>query len=139
MDNFEGDVDTLPPMHFSGLTGDHRQIKNRFEALFTEQVLSITGEASMEAYTDAAYGTGRWLRRIWRFAQHGFNSNHQDYLLRMLEKEWTETYGYACLKPAYSDDEDAGESEASDESIEHASHSDEEEVTESVSTLSLDQ
>lgn len=89
-DGFDGDADLLPPDHYSELSGDAQRIKQHFEASFADKVLSISGIATMKTYVDEAYGTGRWIRRLWDFAKHGFGSNEDVNRLENLEREWSQ-------------------------------------------------
>jgi aminoglycoside phosphotransferase (APT) family kinase protein len=85
---FDGDVDFLPTNHYDDLEGDAAQIKRHFEEAYTRAVMSTTEYSSREDYLDDAYGTGRWLRRLARFAHHGFTYPEDARRLEHLEHEW---------------------------------------------------
>jgi hypothetical protein len=87
--HFHG-IDSLEPAYHSNLAEDAKRIKQHFEAAYVDKVMSIGGGASIETYHDEAYGTGRWLRRLWYFAKHGFHSNEDMKRLYRLEQDWSE-------------------------------------------------
>ncbi|KAK5726718.1 hypothetical protein LTR15_002606 [Elasticomyces elasticus] len=90
-DGVDGDADTLPLGHYSELTGDPCRVKEYFESSFAEQVMHIDDTTtSKQTYMDEAYGTGRWLRRLWRFARYGVNDQNDVERLERLELEWSQ-------------------------------------------------
>lgn len=68
------------------------RIKERFEQVMVENIYTPRyGAKATEVYQDDAYGKGRWLRRIWRFASEGFSMYPIHYLrMQQLDREWTE-------------------------------------------------
>jgi len=88
--DYDGDIDALAPTYYSGIEGDDQQIKRRFEEKYIKKVMALGHHGRMEAYVDEAYGTGRWLRRLWRFARYGFSSEQDVKRLNKLEQEWLE-------------------------------------------------
>ncbi|KAK5171478.1 uncharacterized protein LTR77_004623 [Saxophila tyrrhenica] len=84
---FDWDADTLQPDHYSGLTGEPQIVKQRFEALYRNQVISINGKWDIEEYVDVAYQTGRWLRNLERFTMCTFSEKSEVDLLDRMELE----------------------------------------------------
>ncbi|KAF1988465.1 hypothetical protein K402DRAFT_452709 [Aulographum hederae CBS 113979] len=92
-----------------------KQVKSRFETLFVEAMnevlqsgdfssINSSSEGSVsepekveaadgllftrEMYEDMAYGRGRWLRRLWRFAKDGFYSHTDIYKFDQFKEHW---------------------------------------------------
>ncbi|KAK3624587.1 hypothetical protein LTR56_020934 [Elasticomyces elasticus] len=90
-DGIDGDADTLPLGHNCELKGGPSCVKEYFESSFAERVMRIDdATTSKRTYMDEAYGTGRWLRRLWRFARYGVNDQHDVERLERLELEWSQ-------------------------------------------------
>ncbi|KAI5203895.1 hypothetical protein E4T39_03959 [Aureobasidium subglaciale] len=93
---FDSDSDMLPLEFYKEINADHLtaedvKIKERFEQVLVEKLYQRYGSKALEAYQDDAYGRGRWLRRVWRFANEGiFSSPNHDDRFDQLLKEWTE-------------------------------------------------
>lgn len=65
-------------------------MKNFFESEITEKLYGDPPSASREAYLDDAYGRGRWLRCLWRFALEGFYDNQHVDRFNEFDKAWSE-------------------------------------------------
>ncbi|CZR65602.1 uncharacterized protein PAC_15502 [Phialocephala subalpina] len=71
------EADLAPPIE---LTGDQREIKEKFDEVTT----------SIPSYQDDAYHSGRWLRRLWAFALHGFTYSQDWDRYGTLVQDWDE-------------------------------------------------
>ncbi|THX54936.1 hypothetical protein D6D06_05194 [Aureobasidium pullulans] len=83
-------------------------VKQRFEDAMVEKLYNEYGANAHAKYLDDAYGRGRWLRRIWRFASEGFHfyPTHWN-RFQQLEREWTEykkVNGIECDPPEFAED-----------------------------------
>lgn len=94
---YDNDFDWMPleyyqkenPQHFNA---DGVKVRRRFEEAIVKALYSKQyGEKAHAKYLDDAYGRGRWLRRIWRFASEGL-SMYPTHWRRMqqLDREWAE-------------------------------------------------
>lgn len=94
---YDNDFDWMPieyyqkenPQHFNA---DGVKVRQRFEEAIVKALYSKQyGEKAHAKYLDDAYGRGRWLRRIWRFASEGL-SMYPTHWRRMqqLDREWAE-------------------------------------------------
>lgn len=94
---YDNDFDWMPleyyqkenPQHFNA---DGVKVRQHFEAAIVKALYSEKyGEKAHAKYLDDAYGRGRWLRRIWRFASEGL-SLYPTHWRRMqqLDREWAE-------------------------------------------------
>lgn len=76
------DVDLLPPAHYvpgtGRLDGDKPLVRERFKARLIDRLSAIYPKIDRATYLDDAYGRGRWLRLVARFAIHGVHDN-RDY------------------------------------------------------------
>lgn len=61
------------------LSNDMKDLKARFDTLAAEK---------LDGYLEDAYGSGRWLRGIWRFAKLGIYSTWYLDLVELLFKDW---------------------------------------------------
>lgn len=99
--HYDGDVDLLPLELYNEAGGrlseEDLQVKKFFESEFTEKLYGDSSPASLEAYFDDAYGRGRWLRRLWRFALDGFSDNQHIDRFNEFDKAWSE-YRDSALK-----------------------------------------
>jgi hypothetical protein len=82
------DVDTLPSDYYSQISTDAKAVKNHFEKSYIEHVLGLDSQKGVQEYSDMAYGTGRWLRRMWWFVESEFDDAEDAELLDRLEREW---------------------------------------------------
>ncbi|KAH0282634.1 hypothetical protein M436DRAFT_67711 [Aureobasidium namibiae CBS 147.97] len=73
---YDGDVDLLPP-----------ELSLRPAIVCQRKTYS---PASREAYLDDAYGRGRWLRRLWRFALDGFSDSQHIDRFKNFDEAWSE-------------------------------------------------
>jgi hypothetical protein len=82
------DVDALPSDYYSQIPKDAKAVKDHFEKSYINHVLGLDGKKGAQEYTDMAYGTGRWLRRMWWFVESEFDDAEDGKLLEQLEREW---------------------------------------------------
>ncbi|KEQ59812.1 uncharacterized protein M437DRAFT_77916 [Aureobasidium melanogenum CBS 110374] len=92
--HYYGDMDLIPPELYSDartrLSKEDLQVKKFFESEITTKLYGDTSSASREAYLDDAYGRGRWIRRLWRFALEGFYDSQHISRYEDFDKDWTE-------------------------------------------------
>jgi hypothetical protein len=92
--DYDGDVDLLPPELYSEaskrLSEENLQVKRFFETEISKHLYGDSSPASREAYLDDAYGRGRWLRRLWRFALDGFSDSRHVDRFKKFDKHWLE-------------------------------------------------
>lgn len=110
---WDGDYDWMPLEWYqkenkTNLTADGMRVKQRFEDALVEKLYKEYGANAHAKYLDDAYGRGRWLRRIWRFASEGFHfyPTHWN-RFQQLEREWTEYKkfnGIECDPPEFAED-----------------------------------
>jgi hypothetical protein len=93
---YDNDFDWMPLEYYQKENAEHFnadgvKVKQRFEEAIVKNLYSAQyGEKAHAKYLDDAYGRGRWLRRIWRFASEGqSNTTHWRRMLQ-LDREWTE-------------------------------------------------
>jgi hypothetical protein len=93
---YDNDFDWMPLEYYQKENAEHFnadgvKVKQRFEEAIVRNLYSAQyGEKAHDKYLDDAYGRGRWLRRIWRFASEGqSNTTHWRRMLQ-LDREWTE-------------------------------------------------
>jgi len=92
---YDNDFDWMPLEYYQKendehLNADGVKVKHQFEkaivkALYSEQY----GIDAHAKYLDDAYGRGRWLRRIWRFASEGIFTNAHHRRIEQLDRKWT--------------------------------------------------
>ncbi|THY32414.1 hypothetical protein D6D00_01682 [Aureobasidium pullulans] len=92
---YQGDMDILP-VEMPWLTTEDLAIKQRYEDVLVEKLYTPQyGENARARYLDDAYGRGRWLRRVFKFAREGlcrmldyhrFNAFHQEWNNFMKDK-----------------------------------------------------
>ncbi|KAG9530162.1 hypothetical protein KCU93_g2727, partial [Aureobasidium melanogenum] len=89
-----GDMDLLPPELYhdtsTRLSKEDLQVKEFFESEITNKLYGDSSPANREAYLDDAYGRGRWLRRLWRFALDGFHDSQDIPRFEDFDKAWSE-------------------------------------------------
>lgn len=94
---YDGDVDLLPPELYNEvgnrLSEEDFQVKQSFETAIINQLYGELGSAGRKAYLDDAYGRGRWLRRLWRFALDGFSDSQHIDRFKNFDKDWSEYKG----------------------------------------------
>lgn len=85
-----GNIDSFDPKFESELTytKDAKRVREHFETLYVEKVMSIAGRGTLEAYNAEAYGVGKWVRRLWWFAEHGIHGRQELLKLEALESDW---------------------------------------------------
>ena len=92
--NYDGDVDLLPSELYGEASGrlseEDLKAKQYFETEICNQLYGGCDPVSREAYLDDAYGRGRWLRRLWRFAFDGFSDSQHIDRFKIFDKEWSE-------------------------------------------------
>lgn len=93
---YDDDFDWMPLENYQKENAQHLnvngvKIKQRFEETIVERLYSEQYGANAHAkYLDDAYGRGRWLRRIWRFASEGLTEHPTHWRrLEQLDREWT--------------------------------------------------
>ncbi|KAI4852406.1 hypothetical protein E4T44_01511 [Aureobasidium sp. EXF-8845] len=94
---YDNDFDWMPLEYYQkenaeNFNADGVKVKQRFEEAIVKSLYSAQyGERAHAKYLDDAYGRGRWLRRVWRFASEGL-SMYPTHWRRMqqLDREWTE-------------------------------------------------
>ncbi|KAJ9615164.1 hypothetical protein H2200_001238 [Cladophialophora chaetospira] len=115
-EGFDGDVDLLPLDRYKPKTGDipqernqairkteppppqHRiseedyDIKQYFEERLVKGLVTIYPTMRREDYFDQAYGKGRWVRRLARFAFHGASFSEDIKRFWQLAEEWKVEY-----------------------------------------------
>ncbi|CAD0086331.1 unnamed protein product [Aureobasidium vineae] len=90
------DYDMMPLEYYKEINPDHltvegAKIKERFEQVIVDKIYTPRyGARAMEFYQDDTYGRGRWLRRVWRFANEGMFDNSHYRRLGQVLKEWDE-------------------------------------------------
>ncbi|KAH0384770.1 hypothetical protein KCU92_g4089, partial [Aureobasidium melanogenum] len=92
--HYDGDFDILPAELYNEagdcLSEADIQVKKFFESEIAEKLYGDSSPASREAYFDDAYGRGRWLRRLWRFALEGFSDNQHIDRFKEFDRAWSE-------------------------------------------------
>jgi hypothetical protein len=94
---YDNDFDWMPLEYYQKENAEHFnadgvKVKQRFEDAIVKSLYSAKYGAKARAkYLDDAYGRGRWLRRVWRFASEGL-SMYPTHWRRMqqLDREWSE-------------------------------------------------
>lgn len=93
---YDDDFDWMPLGYYQKENAQHFnangvKIKQRFEEAIVKHLYSEQYGANAHAkYLDDAYGRGRWLRRIWRFASEGLTERPTHWRrLEQLDREWT--------------------------------------------------
>ncbi|TIA59323.1 hypothetical protein D6C77_04956 [Aureobasidium pullulans] len=87
---WEGDVDWLP-LDLSHMTADDMAVKQRFEDVLIEKLYTPQYRAEARyRYLADTYGRGRWLRRIYRFAQEGITHDRDFMRFNVFIREWNE-------------------------------------------------
>ncbi|KAI5263835.1 hypothetical protein E4T47_08915 [Aureobasidium subglaciale] len=94
---YDNDFDWMPLEYYQEenvqhLNADGVRVKQRFEEAIVKKLYSSQyGEDARAKYLDDAYGRGRWLRRIWRFATEGIFVHPTHWRrVEQLDREWTE-------------------------------------------------
>lgn len=92
--HYDGDFDILPAELYNEagdrLSEEDLQVKKFFESEIVEKLYGHSSPASREAYFDDAYGRGRWLRRLWRFALNGFSDSQHIDRFHEFDRAWSE-------------------------------------------------
>ena len=92
---YDNDFDWMPLEYYQKenakhLNADGVEVKQRFEEAIVKALYSEKyGTNAHAKYLDDAYGRGRWLRRIWRFASEGIFTNAHHRRIEQLDLEWT--------------------------------------------------
>ncbi|PPJ49665.1 hypothetical protein CBER1_02200 [Cercospora berteroae] len=89
---YDSDSDLQPASRYDSsegkLSSDAKQIQANFEDRLVNKLQQIYPTYNARTYRDEAYGRGRWIRRMARFAIHGVRSSEDTKRFRGLEKEW---------------------------------------------------
>jgi len=79
-----GDLDFVPAAKMASLPDDRRELKARLD----EYMAGLD-----PTYMDHAYGRGRWIRRVAKFAIGGWQDNRDDKMSGWILKEWARVRG----------------------------------------------
>ncbi|KAG9511753.1 hypothetical protein KCV07_g9947, partial [Aureobasidium melanogenum] len=92
--HYDGHFDILPAELYNEagdrLSEADLQVKEFLESEIAEKLYGNPSPASREAYLDDAYGRGRWLRRLWRFALEGFSDDQHIDRFKEFDRAWSE-------------------------------------------------
>lgn len=95
--DYDGDVDLYPPGRYDVSSGrlsvEDQQLRQRFEDRFIDGLAQICDGYSREAYDEEAYGKGRWVRRVARFAMYGASSSTDLTRFERLDRDWSAFIG----------------------------------------------
>lgn len=90
---YDDDADLLRPSRYADsserLSDENRQIKKAFEERLTIGLKGFYDHYDADVYHEEAYGKGRWLRRLARFAIEGVSDNEGLKRYEHFEKEWS--------------------------------------------------
>lgn len=91
-DDYDGDIDLLPADWYAESSGrlseEDLLIKLHFEECYVRKLKIHSPGMDMGIYYDEAYGKGQWIRRLARFALHGFSDSQDLKRLQRFEEEW---------------------------------------------------
>ena len=94
----------LPPSRYDNDTlaqGD-RQIKQHFEDRFVEQLAEIYPGYTKDSYLEEAYGKGRWIRLLARFAIEGISDTQDRNRFTYFDREWSQSQSWRMRDVAAS-------------------------------------
>jgi hypothetical protein len=90
--DFDFDYDMLDLARYDSISerfsAESQQIKQQFEHSFVAAMSEIYPEYDHACYVDEAYGRGRWIRRIARYAIHGASDSQDLKRFEQIEQEW---------------------------------------------------
>jgi hypothetical protein len=102
--DYDGDVDLLDPKRYDSTQGRlseaDQQGRARFESRLVEGLRGLYASFDKDAYLEEAYGKGRWIRRLARFAIHGASDSQDLTRFEHLDRDWTEFAKSAKATPA---------------------------------------
>lgn len=70
------------------ISSEDYDLKRYFEEQFVKGLTSIYPDMRQEDYQDQAFGKGRWIRRLARFAIHGASDTQDLERFERLAEEW---------------------------------------------------
>jgi len=76
-----GDLDFVPQTSATGISPKNQQLKQAIDEYMTSMDFT---------YMDNVYGRGRWIRRIAKYAIHGWHDSRDFTMTEWLIKEWAE-------------------------------------------------
>ena len=89
---FDDDYDLLDPARYDASSGllsaENQDLRAYFETEYVRKVSASTPSYSMTKYRDEAYGKGRWLRRLYRFATRGLGNCVDYHHYETFVEEW---------------------------------------------------
>ena len=92
--HYDDDDDLLDPSFYNEgngrLSPEDQAMRAYFENSFVQRMSLLSPAYTPAAYQDEAYGTGRWLRRLSRFAIHGFGYSQDFSRYEKFVREWDE-------------------------------------------------
>ncbi|GIZ43147.1 hypothetical protein CKM354_000638600 [Cercospora kikuchii] len=90
---YDFDEDLQPAERYDSSKGmlspESVQIQARFEERFVSNMQRVYPMYTAEIYQDEAYGRGRWIRRMARYALFGLHTSEAFKRFRSLEQEWS--------------------------------------------------
>ncbi|KAI9714501.1 MAG: hypothetical protein M1820_000462 [Bogoriella megaspora] len=114
--NFEMNYDFLPKDWFANprnqLSATDERIKTHFEQTFVEQLELQYPGYTMSDYQEDAYGKGRWIRRLARFAQEQTHNSQTTQQLQEYVDHWDRYYARVTGKERKDRIIDSSESES---------------------------
>lgn len=91
--DYDGDVDLLPPARYDidggRLSPEDQRIKKHFEDNLILGLARMYKGYCRDVYLEEAYGKGRWIRRLARFAVHGAHNSQDLTRFYHLDNEWS--------------------------------------------------
>ena len=91
---YDGDEDLLDPSYYdeahARLSPEDQALKAYFEHAFVEKISLRVPAYTLSTYHDEAYGRGRWLRRLQRFALGGLVGDDEAVHYNRFVREWDE-------------------------------------------------
>ena len=90
--DYDGDVDLFSPSRYdsegSRLSQEDQQTREHFEERFISGLAAMYGEHDKKTYQEDAYGKGRWIRRLARFAIYGASDGQNWKRFDHFSEEW---------------------------------------------------
>lgn len=94
--DYDGDVDLFATDRYAPkserLSPENAKIKEHFEQCFIRGLRELDSSMTTDAYFDDAYGSGRWLRRLARFALHGGSYSQDFQRFQHFDRQWSRFY-----------------------------------------------
>ena len=90
-DRFEEDYDLLDQSWYTyHLSEEDRKLKDHFEQSLVQKLSQLKPGYTMERYQEETYRSGRWLRRLSRFADCGIKSDEDWQRYENFMQEWSD-------------------------------------------------